>query len=333
MLFGLVSRPMSLTELVPGLIVASAIAPALLLLWLVVAADSRPEPPRLVWISAGLAALSGIPVGLLELWLARHIPITGNPTLGPYETALFLAGIPEETVKIAIIAVVALRARDFDEPMDGVVYGTAVGLGFAAIENVFYVAGDTDWAFVAVTRGVLSVPFHGALGAIAGAYIALARFGGALGAHHGRWRRPRLFLLAWLVPVVLHTLFDGSLFSLRSATPATGRVVLMLLIALAVGFGGIGFAVHLARRIARRQKAWLQTKRLPPAHWRTIWARLLLGLGLSLVAVALIIAGDTSAKIAGCVLMAVAIAVSRHCAKHLSDAAKLRHHRAAVASS
>jgi len=40
---------MILTELVPGAIVASAIAPALLLLWFVVAADSRPQPPRVVW--------------------------------------------------------------------------------------------------------------------------------------------------------------------------------------------------------------------------------------------------------------------------------------------
>ena len=30
-----------------------------------------------------------------------------------------------------------------------------------------------------------------------------------------RWRRPRLFLLAWLIPVVLHSVFDASVFSLR----------------------------------------------------------------------------------------------------------------------
>ena len=168
--------------------------------------------------------------------------------------------------------------------MDGVVYGTAVGLGFAALENVLYVASNTDWASVAIMRGVLSVPGHGAFGAIAGAYIARARFGGALGAHRtSRWRRPRLFLLAWLIPVILHTLFDGSLFSLGKLTPETANTAegaawfwLMLLMALAVGFGAIVFAVLLARRIARRQKVLLQTKRLPPVHWRAIWARSLL---------------------------------------------------------
>src|ERR1700683_1416351 len=185
---------MLLTDLIPGLIVASAIAPALLLLWLVVAADSRPEPPRIVWISVVLGAVSCIPAALLELWLQRHVPITGATPLGAFATALLFAGIPEESIKGSIIAAIALRARDFEEPMDGVVYGTAVGLGFAAVENLLYVASNTNWAFVAVMRGVLSVPGHGAFGAIAGAYIARARFGGALGAHRtSHWRRLRLF--------------------------------------------------------------------------------------------------------------------------------------------
>jgi protease PrsW len=315
---------MRLTDLIPGLIVASAIAPALLLLWLVVAADSRPEPPRKVWLCVGLGALSGIPVALLEFWLQRHVPISGSQLLAPYETALFFAGIPEETVKVSIIAAMALRARDFDEPMDGVVYGTAVGLGFAALENLFYVAGNMHWAFVAVTRGVLSVPFHGALGAIAGAYIARARFGSVM-AHRGPWHRPRMLMSAWLIPVVLHTAFDGSLFSLKNANAANAAMALV--IALVVGFGAIVFALQLARRVARRQKAWVQTKRLPAAHWRAIWARSLLAIGLSLAAVALIIAGDLAAKIAGCVAMVAAITLSRHCAKHLSDAAKSAHHR------
>ena len=130
---------MIFTDLLPGAIVGSAVAPALLLLWLVVAADSRPEPPRVVWIAAGLTAALALPVGLVEAWLQAHVHFTANPTLAPFEKALVLAGMPEEILKVSIIAAVALRARDFDEPMDGVVYGTAVGLGFATIENVLYV--------------------------------------------------------------------------------------------------------------------------------------------------------------------------------------------------
>jgi RsiW-degrading membrane proteinase PrsW (M82 family) len=327
---------MFLPELVPGAIVASAIAPALLLLWLVVAADSRPEPPLVVWTAVILGALSAIPTGFLELWL-QHVPMTHNPWLAVDLSTLLFVGIPEETVKISIIAAIALRARDFDEPMDGVVYGTAVGLGFAAVENLLYVVGaGANWEITAIARGVMSVPFHGALGAIAGAYIARARFGGRLSAH-SRWRRPRLFLLAWLIPVVLHSSFDASLFSIANADTNTAagivEVLLLLLMALVVGFGTIVFAVLLVRRIARRQKAWLQTKRLAPANWRGVWAQCLIGVGLSFVALTLGIAGNSGVNIAGWVLLVIAIGISWKCGKYLRGVAKQRHRSAAVPSS
>jgi protease PrsW len=323
------------SDLAPGLVTACAIAPALLLLWLVVAADSRPEPPRVVWMCVALGAVSALPVAMVEFWLLHHIVFAAYPLLAAGENALWIAAVPEETAKIAIIAAVARKSREFDEPMDGVVYGTAVGLGFAAVENFLYVKGSQQLVMVAGIRGIVSVPFHGALGAIAGAYIASARFGGALGAHKGYgWPRTRLFVLAWLIPVVLHGLFDWCVFSLgvlgkqkAAATSASsgGLISLILLDWLVIGFGTIAFAVRLARRIARRQKMSLETKRLPPMHWRAIWARSLFGLGLSVVAVALLISGDAIGKFSGLVAGAVAVAISAHCAKYLNAAAQSAH--------
>jgi RsiW-degrading membrane proteinase PrsW (M82 family) len=334
---GLIFCTMSLPDLAPGAMVASAIAPALLLLWLVVAADSRPEPPRVVWIAVGLGALAAIPAGLLELLLMRLIPISHNPWIAADESALLFAAIPEEAIKVSIIAAIALRARDFDEPMDGVVYGTAVGLGFAAIENVLYLLGaGTHWGSLAVIRGVLSVPLHGALGAIAGAFIVRAHFGGVLGANsHDHWRRPRLLWSAWLIPVVLHALFDAPVFFFRNAATldlsgdATGIVVLVLSMPV-VGAGTIVYAVRLARRIAHHQKAWLETKRLPPAHWRGLWAQCLVGVGSSFAALPLVFAGNWVTHIAGWVLLVCAIGIARRCGRYLSEAAVHRH-RSAIA--
>jgi len=330
------------SDLAPGLVTACAIAPALLLLWLIVAADSRPEPPRVVWACVALGAVSVFPVAWVELWLLHHLTFSINPLISAGQNAVWIAAVPEETVKVGIIAVMALRSREFDEPMDGVVYGTAVGLGFAAVENYLYVISNSHLLLVAGMRGIMSVPFHGAVGAIAGAFIAGARFGGALGAHKhgGAWRTRRL-VLAWLIPVVLHGLFDWSVFSLgalgkqSAAAPSAskgGLILLILVIWLAVGFGSIAFAVHLARRIAQRQKAYLDSKRLPPAHWRAIWARSLAGLGMSVVGVALIVAGDFTAKYIGAALLLGAVAISAHCAKYLNDVAQATHRRRVAAN-
>src|ERR1700692_4111695 len=66
-------------------------------------------------------------------------------------------------------------------PMDTVVYGAAAGLGFAAYENLAYLVQHAEmWRALAALRSVLTVPFHGALGIIAGAYLAIARGGTAL---------------------------------------------------------------------------------------------------------------------------------------------------------
>jgi|SRR5581483_1909071 len=321
---------MLLTHLVPTAIVASAVAPALLLLWLAVAADSRPEPPRVVLLAVAFGALAALIVGVVESGLTAAIAVSANPLLGTIQTTLFFVAIPEETAKFIIIAVIALRSRDFDEPMDGVVYGAAVGLGFAALENIFYLAGDADWALLAIMRGLLTVPFHGALGAIAGAYLARARFGGALGANNRtHYRRPRLLLLAWLVPVLLHAMFDTATFSLANASDlgAFGFLSLMAVVSI----GAIVYAVRLARLIARRQKAWMQSKRLPAEHWRFVWARTLIGLGLSFLGATLAISGSTPVSVAGCAVVALAIGISWNCRTRLTAAAKLAHRSHGIA--
>ena len=316
--------------LLSSVIVASAIAPALLLLWLVVTADSRPEPPKLVLIAVLLGTLSAILAAAVETAIVPLLSASANP-LRIIEASFLLTGIPEETLKIACIAAIGLRANDFDEPMDGVVYGAAVGLGFAAFENFFYLWGEPDWVSVAILRGLLTIPFHGALGAIAGAYIARARFGGALGGdRHSHWRRSRLFVSAWLIPVTLHSLFDTAVMLQRDGVSGTTDLEMGIfgLVMLVTGITTIVFAVRLALRIAHRQKAWLQTKRLPPTHWRGVWAQSLIAVGLSIAAGALLFSGNLTIGGVAAVMMVAAIAVAWRCAKYLTAAAIRRRHAA-----
>jgi RsiW-degrading membrane proteinase PrsW (M82 family) len=326
---------MLLLDLAPAAIVAAAIAPALLLLWLVVAADSRPEPPRIVWAAFILGALSIFVLRYMTGWLVPHISVTQHPLLAVNEHVLFIASIPEETLKVFLITLIAFRARAFDEPMDGVVYGTAVGLGFAAHENLRYLAHADEWQTLAVVRGILTVPFHGALGAIAGAYIARARFGGALGAHrHEHWVRARLLFCAWLIPVVLHALFDIPLLTLRRSLDLGGVThVALQVMGLGVGLGAIAFAVRLALRIAGHQKASPRNSRTPAAAWRGIWGRLVVGAGIGFVGAALLVsavrqgaAGDISGLFTlgvGAALMIVAIVIYGRGGKYLAGVAAL----------
>jgi len=95
---------------------------------------------------------------------------------------------------------------------------------------------------------------------------------------------------------------------------------------LVTGIATIVFAVRLALRIAHGQKVWLQTKRLPPAHWRGVWAQSLIAVGLSIAAGALLFSGSLTIGVVAAAMMVAAITVAWRCARYLTAAAMRRRH-------
>src|SRR5262249_12600557 len=70
---------MLLLESLPTVICAAAIAPALLMLWLVIAADERPGPPAQVWLAFILGAASISLLGLVRAPFNALLAIPENP--------------------------------------------------------------------------------------------------------------------------------------------------------------------------------------------------------------------------------------------------------------
>ncbi len=149
------------------------VLPIVLLLGYFYTRDVRREP------RATLAAtfLLGVAIALPAVFLSLMLLVIPGRSLGLFDGALYdafvVAAIPEELLKLAVIAWFCARRRTFDEAMDGVVYGATAALGFAAIENVLYVA-QGGW-IVALMRSVTAVPMHAAMGAILGYYVAQQR--------------------------------------------------------------------------------------------------------------------------------------------------------------
>src|SRR5665647_2142821 len=234
---------MNLLESLPTVIGTAAVAPALLILWLVVAAGERPGPPAKVWTAFLLGAASISLLGVVRAPFASMSLAPENPWLAQVLHSVFGVALPEEAVKILVIVAVSARRRAFADPMDTVVYGAAAGLGFAAYENLAYLVQHAEmWRSLAALRSVLTVPFHGALGIIAGAYLALGRSGTALGAHrhHRDWARIWNRVLLLFVPVTLHAGFDFPLLTLQqdSATDPSARLMLGL-VSVLIGFSSI----------------------------------------------------------------------------------------------
>jgi protease PrsW len=156
-------------------------APALLAMALFDAMDrKRPEPRRTLRRVALAGAFSALPVILVGELLKLATPGPG------YAAALWMsfviAAIPEEAAKLASVYLMAWHRPEFDERMDGIVYGARAGLGFALVENVAYLLllpqSFGEYLQIYIGRAVLAVPGHAIWGGVAGYYAAKRRFDG-----------------------------------------------------------------------------------------------------------------------------------------------------------
>jgi RsiW-degrading membrane proteinase PrsW (M82 family) len=284
---------MLILESLPTVIGTAAIAPALLILWLVVAADERPGPPAKIWTAFLLGAASISLLGLVRAPFMSLLAAPENPWIAQALHSLFGVALPEETVKILVIAGISARRRPFADPMDTVVYGAAAGLGFAAYENLAYLVQHAEmWQSLAALRSVLTVPFHGALGIIAGAYLAIARSGTALGAHrhHRDWARISSRILVLSGPVLLHAAFDFPLLTLQKNPDFEASTRLMLGAAsVLIGFSSIAFAARLVRRVGRHHAPRTKVARERLSQLRRMWALLVVGGGAGFAGLAFVL--------------------------------------------
>ena len=103
----------------------------------------------------------------------------GSPTFAGRWGPALAAPPTEETLKILGVIVLVLIARDqFDSPLDGMVYGALVGLGFQVVENFIYCINAIDLAGgnrqigpvlgVFVVRALVGLWSHATYTAIAG---------------------------------------------------------------------------------------------------------------------------------------------------------------------
>ncbi len=159
--------------------VGLALVPALL--WLVffyVQDRLEPEPKTYVagvfFLAALLGAAIGIPVvrDLYSVgdWLGASPLVT---LLG----SILVIGFVQEFLKYASVRYSVYPLPEFDERMDGILYGTAAGLGYATALNINYVvaSGGVDLA-VGVVRITVNALAQASFAGISGYFLGRAKF-------------------------------------------------------------------------------------------------------------------------------------------------------------
>lgn len=213
--------------------VIAGVLPAFVLVCYIYLLDKHQREP-FGWILMGvwygvLCALAAIGVELILM----YVPIPDDTLARAMYDSFAVAAIPEEGLKLIALMVLLRRNPYFDERMDCIVYAVCVSMGFAGMENIFYLTDNLDQlADVAIRRALLSVPSHFFDAVFMGYFLSLAI-----------WGRPELrarnWVLTLLVPILLHGTFDACLMSMPLSDEVMAiAVVVFFLLGTYVWIGG-----------------------------------------------------------------------------------------------
>jgi RsiW-degrading membrane proteinase PrsW (M82 family) len=177
-IFGLSTLKLEGTGLyIAGIIMA--VIPAII--WLVAFYSQdrlEPEPKSLVIGVFLLGALLAVGVG--QPLIRNFFGVqnwTGNNLGVDLLAAILIVGFTQEFLKYAAVRYTVYYAREFDERVDGIIYGAAAGLGYATLLNLQYIVGNGGVDMVVgVMRVVTLALAHASFAGISGYFIGIAKF-------------------------------------------------------------------------------------------------------------------------------------------------------------
>ncbi|MGI6736822.1 MAG: PrsW family intramembrane metalloprotease [Anaerovoracaceae bacterium] len=202
------------------------------------------EPTGLLVRLFLLGALSTVPAIILEQ-LGTVIFLDGLIGSETSMTAMvvdnfFIVGLSEELCKRFVLRRTTWGHPAFDHCFDAVVYAVVVSLGFAALENIFYVF-DTGLG-TALLRAVTSIPGHCIFGIYMGHYYGMAK----VAAYHADFAKSKsqMHKSLW-VPAFLHGFYD---FTASSSNDVLLVIFFVYIVVLDI------FAIRSVRKYSREDR-------------------------------------------------------------------------------
>ncbi len=232
--------------------ILAAAVPVALYVMLIYWADRYEKEPW--WLLAAAFLWGAIPAALLALLFNTVLSLPFYLLLdsGPAELVSggLIAPIIEETAKaLVLFLILFLWRHELDSPLDGLIYGAMVGMGFAMVENVLYYVtafqdgGQAVWNGTVVMRGIVFGLSHALYTSLTGLGIAAARLSPS---RPVRYLAP---LLGLALAITLHALHNVTMFT---------NTTLGLLAGLTFDWGGVALTAVLIVLILYQERQWMK---------------------------------------------------------------------------
>ena len=212
-----------------------------LVVWIYHRDHHEKEPPYAIALALVVGFAGMWLIGILDQWALDRFAFSRTEIL---QKAAVISVIEETGKLLAILALAwGFLRREFNDPMDGLVYGRLVGLGMAAQESLLYLSLAPP---TAMTLGmeVIRLCAHSLLAGIVG-------FAVGFGAAPNQKRRPypSLVVLGLALSITLH--FAWNTVAYAGVQTTSARVTPMVLMLVMMGIW------RLLWNIAERKSRWL----------------------------------------------------------------------------
>jgi RsiW-degrading membrane proteinase PrsW (M82 family) len=215
------------------------------LVWIVDRHEKEPIP-----LLATAFLWGAIPAVILSaaIEIAFDVPLAiFSQGYAEFVSTSVIAPVVEELFKgVALLSLYWFASREFDGLLDGIIYGSMIGLGFAMTENVFYFVGA--WVDQGIQAWGMTVFFRAmAFGLNHAMYTAFTGIGFGL-ARHRRSRRERWALIALgLAAAILAHLLHNALVSAED----------LCFLSLFVDWAGVLVVFIIVMWAWKRERKWI----------------------------------------------------------------------------
>jgi RsiW-degrading membrane proteinase PrsW (M82 family) len=179
----------------------------------------------------------------------RVVAVVETVALGIAESPVGLAAVAalvEELARLAVVGAVAVAfPRQFDDPMDGIVYGSIVGLGMALEESVAQLGGLGEPGLLALPVELVRLLGHLVMGGMGGFGVGVARVGLTF------W--PRALGRSFAAAVLLHFLWDWIALSSPEGASLSPALTVAGVAVMSAGILFYGTLVELGSRLSRER--------------------------------------------------------------------------------
>ena len=207
----------------PAFIYLATVLPPILIGIMIWKSDKFPEPGKFLVTAFLLGVSIDLPLYFLIILAEDHLaPFLSlnleeidlwregkqeENAIFPYGTFAFLhffrAAFLEEGLKFALLIFICVKLDALDEPIDAIVYGAAIGLGYAAMENIGYLYAPDAWSLETVKGRYYPLVMHLGFGVVMGWLLSQNLFD-----EPSKFKRRFMLILALAIPVIFHGVYN-----------------------------------------------------------------------------------------------------------------------------